>query len=97
MMTANTLAKEFDRLLDDLIATDLNKDQWFGIEPYITNGKKALAILDNEESTAEEIAVANIKFEDAMTGMRKWHARIFPERMTPVIPVIPTDERPPGS
>lgn len=94
IMSANTLAKEFDRLLDDLIATDLNKDQWFGIEPYITDGQTALHILDNEKSTQEEIAKANVQFKGAMVGMRRWHARIFPER---IVPVIPTFEPEPTS
>jgi len=94
IMSANSTAKEFDRLLDDLIATDLKPDQWFGIEPYITDGQMALKVLNNEKATPEAIATAQIKFENAMIGMRRWHGRIFPNRITPV---IPTDERPPGS
>jgi len=94
LVSSNALADEFDKLLDDLIATDLTADQWFGIEPYITDGQAALKVLNNEEAAEEDITEANVKFESAMVGMRRWHARIFPNRITPV---IPTNERPSGS
>lgn len=91
LVSSNTIAKEFDRLLDDLIATDLNQDQWFGIEQFITEGQIALNILSDEKSTEEAIAKANTDLGNAMIGMRRWHNKIFPDR---IVPVIPTFEPP---
>jgi len=93
LVSSNTFANEFDRLLDDLLATELTKDQYFGIKPSITKGQLALKTLNNEEATEEEITKANTDLGNAMVEMRRWHARIFPSRAPPV---IPTDERPPS-